>query len=137
MIRLGPDVVEWVTQRLGVDRNAYGVKAIGLGLCDPHGAMRAGVVYGPFNGYNVHAHIASDGTRRWMRREFLADMFAVPFIGMGARRITATTDAGNEPAIRFLRDLGFSLMGRLPESSSEGGDMLIYQIGRKECRWIS
>lgn len=137
MIRLGPDVVEWVTTKLGVDRNAYGAKAVGMGIMDREGVMRAGVVYGPFNGFNVHAHIASDGSRRWVNRAVLTDMFAVPFLGLGARRITATTDATNQAAVDFLEDLGFSLMGRLPESSNSGGDMLIYQIGRKECRWIS
>lgn len=131
----GPEVVQWVTQRLGVPSTAYGANARGLGVAGPRG-LRAGVVYGPGHRYNLHAHIASDGSRRWLDRRFLCAMFALPFEVMGAARLTVSIDAANEAAGRFVQHLGFRICALLPESSNSGGDLMIYQMARRECPWL-
>lgn len=128
-------VSDWVTRKLGVPANAYGDNPVALGRTNEDGKMVAGVVYGPFNGYNVHAHIATDGSKRWATKGFIKEMFAVPFEDMGATGITATTDMSNEPAKRLLERLGFRLCGCIPEASNEGGDLLIYHFARDQ--WIS
>ena len=135
MMAYGPHVVSWVTEKLGVHPQAYGTLAHGLGLAH-NGKLRAGVVFCNNNGNNLHAHIASDGSRRWLTREFLSKMFEYPFVTLGVPRITATTDAANAAAVNWLEKLGFVKEGRMKKASNTGGDLLLFRMFREECRWL-
>jgi len=129
------EIVKWVTSRLGVPDTAYGLNPLAICRRNAQGEIVVGIVYGPFNGYNVHAHIASNGSRKWMTRKFLHEMFRVPFEDMGATGITVTTDHRNRDSIRFVTRLGFEFRGSIPRGSNEGGDLLIYYFGRD--KWNS
>ena len=98
--------------------------------------LRAVVVYDGFNGHNVWMHIVSDGTRRWLRREYLHAAFDYPLNVLGAKRISGRVNASNAAAIRFDEHLGFSLEARLEKAAGDGGDLLFYRMWREECRFL-
>lgn len=136
MIASGPDVVSWVTRQLGLPEGAYGPRAVGFGEFQK-GALVGAVVFSNFNGHHVHIHAASDGRRTWLTRSMLTMIFRYPFSVLGVKRLTATMDARNERSRALVERLGFSRMATLPESSNEGGDLMIYQMARPDCRWLS
>lgn len=152
MIVTGSAVVEWVAKRTNEFGNFGCATGIGWGVAKTLNArgssgydfadylsknnLVAGVAYAEWNGVNVVCHIASDGTKRWLTREFLWTIFDYPFNQLGCKRITVCVGSGNAASRKFVVHLGFSeeatLFGAHPT-----GDILIYRMTRKECRWIS
>ena len=99
------------------------------------GEIIAAVVYDECNGPNIFAHIASDGSRHWLNRHFLHEMFKYPFVTQGCSRITVWVNASNTPSRRFVTNLGFTAEAVLQRAGSDGGDVLIYRMFRQECRY--
>lgn len=135
----GTFVVNWVAEQT----NEYGNFgcATGIGVQEWHGATKcwrliAGVAYADFNGPNVVCHIASDGSKRWMSREYLATIFDYPFNQMKVKRITVCVGEGNGASRRFVEKLGFTRETTLSQAHPTG-DLLVYRMFREECRWIS
>lgn len=131
MLTIGPHVVEWVAKRTGEFGN-YGA-AVGIGW--EEGELRAGVVYNDFNGANLCMHVASDGTKQWMRREYLWTCFDYPFNQAGVKRITGLVGEGNYDARQFDEHLGFKLETRL-RGAHPTGDLLVYVMWRDDCKWL-
>lgn len=132
MLVVGDDVVRWVAARTNEHGN-FGA-AVGIGWARDE-RLVAGVVYNEWNGVNVCMHVASDGTRRWMTREFLRIAFDYPFNQAGVNRITGMVGEGNVQARRFDEHLGFRLETRLA-GAHPTGDLLVYVMWRDECRWL-
>jgi len=138
---VGKGVVEWIASRTG-EFNCFGTD-VGIGWAK-HGKIVAGVAYANWNGVNVECHIASDGSRRWLTREYLTTIFDYPFnqIGIrpdgtryGANRITVVVGEGNTDSNRFVKNLGFELESRL-EAAHPTGDLLVYRMFRDRCRFL-
>jgi RimJ/RimL family protein N-acetyltransferase len=121
---------------LGVHPHAYGVHAHGLGYADDSG-MRAGVVYCSSNGANLHAHIASDGSRRWLTRGFLKAMFWYPFEEVNVPRITVTASASNLASIKFVQHLGFMREFVMERATENGEDLIGLRMFKEECKWLN
>jgi RimJ/RimL family protein N-acetyltransferase len=98
--------------------------------------MIATVLYTNYNRQNIEMHVASDGTKRWMTREFLRAVFAYPFEQLGCRRVTGVVQASNSAAYNFDKNIGFTLEGRMREASADGSDLLILGMMREECRFL-
>lgn len=95
----------------------------------------AAVVYDQFQGHDVHGHMAVEGR---LTREFLYEVFRLPYEVLGVRRITVCTTPENEKAVRFIRQLGFELEGRQRGGSPDGGDRLIFGQDRAGAeKWLS
>lgn len=133
MIVTGQRVVEWVAKRTNEFGN-FGC-AVGIGW-EHNGALAAGVAYGDYNGVNIQMHVASDGSKRWMRREYLWACFDYPFNQAGCKRITGLVGEGNKAAQRFDEHLGFELEARL-KSAHPTGDLLVYVMWKDNCKWVS
>lgn len=133
MLVTEPWVVEWVAERTNEFGN-FGC-ATGIGWMS-RGTLVAGVAYAEWNGPNVVCHIASDGSKRWLTREYLWTIFDYPFNQLNCKRITVCVGQGNSNSRRFVEHLGFvqeaSLSGAHPT-----GDLLIYRMFREGCKWIS
>lgn len=95
----------------------------------------AGVAYANWNGVNVECHIASDGSRKWLTKQYLWTIFDYPFNQLGADRITVCVGEGNTDSTRFVKHLGFILEARL-KGAHPTGDLLIFRLLRHDCRWI-
>lgn len=132
MIVVGDDVVRWVAARVGEHGNFGAAQGIGWAR---DGSLVAGVVYNDFNGPNICMHVASDGSRRWLTREYLRVAFDYPFNQCGVRRITGLVGEGNEAARRFDEHVGFRLETRL-WGAHPSGDLLVYVMWKDNCRWV-
>lgn len=137
-IAIGSGIVEWVAKRTGEHGN-YGA-SVGIGLqemLDDGWHTIAGVVYNDFNGANVNMHVASDGTKRWLNRQFLWTCFDYPFNQLKVKRITGLVGEGNHAAIRFDSHIGFELEARLKDAHPDG-DMLIFVLRKPQAqRWLN
>lgn len=132
MLTIGPGVVEWVAKRTNEFGN-FGC-ATGIGW-ERRGEIVAGVAYADWNGPNVTCHIASDGSRRWLTREFLRVMFDYPFRQLRCRRITVCVGEGNRDSRRFVQHLGFTLEAALP-GAHPTGELLIYRMWARDCLYL-
>ncbi len=127
-------VGEWVRERVGL-YESWGewYQAIGL---ERDGELVAGVVYNFYSrGNDIAIHVASDGSRRWMTREFLRAVFRYPFIQLGVRRVTGYVPASNADARRFDEHIGFVQEGVMREAAN-GEDMVVYGMLARECRYL-
>ncbi len=106
--------------------------AIGL---EKHGRLVAGVLFDNFNGANVNMHVASDGSKNWMSREYLWYCFHYPFRQLGVKRITGVVAESNKAAQSFDEHIGFELETRLKDAAPDG-DLLIYVMTPDKCRWL-
>lgn len=131
---IGPQAVEWVRKRIH-PHGDFGL-SVGIGLERLGCGIVAAVVYADYNGPNIVAHIASDGSRRWLTRKFLWVMFDYPFNQAKVNRITCPVGSRNLASINFCERLGFeretTLAGAHPD-----GDLHIYRLWKKGCKWLS
>lgn len=132
MIIIGSGVVEWVAKRTNEFGN-FGC-AVGIGW-RKQGALVAGVAYSDYNGVNMQMHVASDGTRRWLNREYLRVCFDYPFNQAEVQRVTGCVGEGNAKAREFIEHLGFERETRL-SGAHPTGDLLIYCMRKPQCRWL-
>jgi len=133
VIVIGEDVVQWVAKRT----NEYGNFGASVGIgWKRHGNLVAGVVYSDYNGANMLMHVASDGSKRWLCREYLRVCFDYPFNQARVGRVTGLVGEGNVEARKFDEHLGFELETTL-ERAHPTGDLLVYVMWKRRCRWIS
>lgn len=126
----GPEVVKWVADKTG-ERGNFGC-AVGIGL-ERSGVLIAGVVYADYNGVNMVCHIASDGSKRWMTRQYLWTIFDYPFNKAKVNRITVCVL--NEDSRRLVEHMGFTFEANL-QNAQPNGDILIYRLFRDSCRFL-
>lgn len=107
----------------------------GIGL-RKHGELVAGVIYEGFNGRNVWMHVGAVPGRSWLNRAYLTACFAYPFAQLGVDRVSGWVYASNLDARRFDEHLGFQEEARLTGAAPDGGDVLIYAMRKKDCRFI-
>jgi len=81
-------------------------------------------------------HIATDGTKRWMNREYLWFVFYFPFVQLGVTKIIAPVESSNSVCARFVEHIGFTLEATLKDCAPNG-DMLIYTMREDQCKWLN
>lgn len=111
-----------------------GMKAIGL---EKDGELAAGVAYQDYNGHNVWMHVAAKPGARWLVREYLNYCFVYPFVELGCQRVSGFVEAQNTSSRRFTEHVGFSIEATLRGAASDGGDVLIYRMDRKDCKYVN
>jgi RimJ/RimL family protein N-acetyltransferase len=125
-------ISRWVADRVGVTVSDFGACKT-MGFVD-RDTLVAGVVFHNFRALNVEASIATESPR-WCNRGVLHAIFHYPFVQAGCSRVTATTEATNQPVRAFLCRLGFQQEGVLRQFLPSG-DMVVYGLLRDECRWL-
>lgn len=126
--RVGP----WVCERTGAAYVPGAGQALGL---ERDGELVAGVLFDQFNGRSVCMHVASDGSRAWLTREYLAMCFHYGFCQLGVKKIIGLVDSKNEAALHFDLALGF----RIEKSIADAGrtaDLVILSMTKEQCRWL-
>lgn len=98
------------------------------------GAIAAAVVY-EITARDAHMTVASDGSRRWMTREFIREVFLYPFVQLGLARVTVLVPENNAVALDMDRRLGFVPEGRLRKFFGQH-DGIVLGMLRSECRHI-
>lgn len=106
-----------------------------IGLEDDAGNLQAVVLYNCFAPPSCSMHVVSDGRRRWLSREFLAHVFAYPFIQLGLSRVTAYVPAKNTQALMMDMRLGFQVEGRMVEAMPDD-DLIVLGMLSRNCKWL-
>jgi len=107
----------------------------GLGL-ERDGQLVAGVLYEGFNGQNGGMHAAGAPGSKWMTRDYLRYCFQYPFNEMGVKRVSGYVNASNTAARRLDEHLGFKPEATLTGAAPDGGDVILYAMWRKDCRYV-
>lgn len=129
---IGKQVVEWVAKKT----NEYGNFGTDIGIgWERNGELIAGTAYANWNGVNVEAHVASDGSRKWLTKEYLWTIFDYPFNQLKVNRVTLCIGEGNTSSFGFAIHLGFKIEAQLT-GAHPTGDLLVLRMFREECRWI-
>jgi RimJ/RimL family protein N-acetyltransferase len=108
---------------------------VGIGL-ERDGELIAGVIYEGFNGKNIWMHVAAVPGKRWLVRSYLKACFVYPFVQCGVDRVSGYVNASNLEARRFDEHLGFKEEATLQGAAADGGDVIIYVMRKKGCRYV-
>jgi len=125
-------VLDFVRTLMPIDA-VEGMEALGI---ERDGELVAGVLYEGFSDYNVWMHVAAVPGSGWLNRSTLRAFFGYPFNQMGVRRVSAYVNASNTVARRFDEHLGFKPEAILTGAAPDGGDVIIYSMWRKDCRYV-
>lgn len=126
-------VLPFVQGRMHGLSRADGMRAIGLRR---DGRLVAGVIYEGFNGCNMWVHLAGEPGARWMTRDYLRACFAYPFLVCGVQRLSGYVAASNLAARRLNEHFGYRVECTLEGAAPDGGDVLIYVMWRRDCRYV-
>lgn len=124
-------VFAFVSERVAL-QPVGGMRAIGL---ERGGKLVAGVVYEGYTGHNIWMHVAAEPGSRWLTRDFLRAAFTYPFVQLGVDRVSGYVDASNAAARRFDEHLGFREEAVLKGAARDGGDVILYVMWKKDCRY--
>jgi RimJ/RimL family protein N-acetyltransferase len=124
-----PEVVgPWIAERSGWTWSPQRGTAIGQIL---NGRLAAGIMFEDYTGPNVVAHIAAER----ITAGFLRALFNYAFVQLGCRRMTAPVHSNNLTARQFVAKLGFQIEATLSDAQPLG-DIIIYRLWSKDCRWL-
>lgn len=124
-------ISKWVAARTGGTHDGLGT-SIGL---EKNGDLIAGVVYDGYNGRSICMHVASDGSKHWMNREYLRVCFDYPFRQLKVNKILGLVDSTNTAALAFDKALGFVLEAEIPDAGPVG-NLCILSMSPSGCRWL-
>lgn len=128
--RLGP----WVCERA-----RCGDWVPGRGECiglEKGGEILAVALYEAYNGVSIMIHLAAVPGRRWLNREYLLFCFHYPFNQLSCKTLLTVIPSVNTDAIKFDEHIGWTYKATL-EDAHPDGDLLVYQMRRQDCRWLS
>lgn len=122
---------KWAERRLEVED--FGLcKTIGV-MCDDE--IVAVAVFNQWRHPNIEiSFVTSD--RRWATPEAVRAILRYPFVQLGCKRITSTTEAKNQRARAFLCRLGFREEGYHPDALPNGDAVTYGLLARDAARWI-
>lgn len=113
----------------------FGPDAIAIGH-ERHGELVGVVAFDHFSEHSCMFHAASNGSKRWITREFIRRAMAYPFRQCNFRRMTCTVAASNVESLNFCDHFGWTPEGRLREEGPFGEDMIVFGLLRRECGWV-
>lgn len=101
---------------------------------DSAGAIRGMVGYCNWAKNSVVVHIALGAGAG---RALLKPGFSYPFEEADRRVLIGFVSAGNQMALRLDKHLGFREVARIREGHSDGKDLVILELRREDCRFLS
>lgn len=124
---------EWAAHQIGIEQFRSDATTITV-LKDKQ--IVGVTVFDTFSPAECQIHVASDGSRRWLTRDYIRMVFAYPFLQLEFRRVTSLVSEHNEASLKFCRHFGWKEEGRMREAGLNGEDLIILGMLRRECRWI-
>jgi len=127
-----PRIAAWAGKQLGV-RDWGPCESIGVVA---RGKLVAGAVFHQYRYPNIEISFVTVD-RRWATPQTVRGILRYPFLQLGCKRLTAITEATNQPTRAFLCRLGFRLEGMHPDLF-ESGDAVSYGLLRKDAeKWLA
>jgi len=62
--------------------------------------------------------------------------FDYPFNYCGLEKVFGIVNSLNEKAMEYDQKLGFEEAIRFPKMHADGGDMVVFEMNKADCRWI-
>lgn len=91
--------------------------------------------YNAFCGRTCNMHAAVDDASK-ITREFVRAAFSYVFEELNLLAVLAWMDSNEEKSLLIDLKAGFSEVYRIPEATLEGGDLILIQMCREDCRWL-
>jgi RimJ/RimL family protein N-acetyltransferase len=126
--------IAWAEAQIPDCRFRSDAKAIGMTI---NHDIVAAAIFDTFSTSSCFISIASDGSAKWLNREFLIRVFAFPFLQCGHRRVSSIVSETNAASLRFIRHLGWTEEGRIRQGGPKGEDVILFGLLREECRWVT
>lgn len=126
-------VGEWVGKRIGNLTPWHSYEAIGI---ESGGDIVGGVV---IDNYIPNArcsiHCAGKG-KKWLNREFLFVVFDYVFRQLKCNAVVNIVNSNNVASLKFTRHLGFKDVHVILGGGGNGGDGVILEMRKSDCKWI-
>lgn len=81
-------------------------------------------------------HVASETKKKWFPKNFLFACFKYPFEICNVSRLSTYVNESNISSIKLNESLGFKKEARLHGAASDGGDVIIYTMFKKDCKYV-
>lgn len=130
-----PEYFRFISDLLG-ETYVYGPSTKCLASLDDSGRIRGVVVYDQRTATNCMMHVASDGSGRFLTREFLYWAFHVPFLQWSLVRVSGIVRASQQAVIDFDMNLGFVYEGTVRRAFGNEDGVLLGML-REECRFLN
>ena len=137
MLVFGDGVIEWARLRMPL-QSGFDMP-YGFGVMNPQtGVLMCAVVFDNYRplSKSVCVSLAIDD-KRGFTRGLLRAVSHYAFIQLGCNRITAMIDCNNKRSLDVTRRVGFVEEGVMREQSPAGGDMIVFGMLKRECKWLS
>lgn len=126
------ELARWAGERLGI-RDWGPCRCIGV---IRHGALVAVAVFHQYRHPTIEISFVT-AHKRWATPATVRGILRYPFIQLGCKRITAITEATNQPTRAFLCRLGFREEGYHVDAF-DTGDAVTYGLLRRDAaRWLA
>lgn len=136
----GP-LIDWFAERIGHPGDWHTPEARVIAhVIDDGGQARKEnvlcvVLLNHWTPFTVEGSIVSDGTKRWMSRDFAFTVYDAVFNFAGKTRMNFTVSPENTSAIRMHEKLGHRYEGRFEDALGEGKDALVYGLTKRQ--WLA
>lgn len=126
------ELARWAGERIGI---ADFGPCVAIGVVHK-GEIVAAAIYNQFRWPNIEITFVTSSPR-WASPGAIRAILRYPFVQLKCKRVTAVTEATNQPARAFLCHLGFKEEGYHPEALP-CGDAVSYGLFAKDAaRWIA
>ena len=80
-------------------------------------------------------HCAGIG-KKWLTRDFLSVVFNYVFVQLDCKVIVNIVESSNLDSVKFTSHLGFTNVYTVKGGGADGGDVLIFEMQKQDCKWI-
>ena len=91
--------------------------------------------YTSFLGKTCQMHVVN-AKKKYTPRKLLWAAFDYPFNKCGCEIVFGTVNSKNEEAMKYDQNLGFKEVNRFPGVHDDGGDLVLFQMNKADCRFI-
>jgi hypothetical protein len=93
------------------------------------------VGYTAFIGKTCQMHVVNL-TEAYTPKQVLFGAFDFPFNHLGVEKTIAIVNSLNTRAMNYDKKLGFTEVVRLEGMHDDGGDLVVLEMNKADCRWI-
>ena len=103
---------------------------------DKDSSIRWVVGYNAWIGRTAQIHVASMGGSKYLPREFTASVFDYVFNAHDVDIVFGVVNSLNELAMKMDLRLGFKEKQRWQGMHDDGGDLVLLEMHKNDCRWL-
>lgn len=93
------------------------------------------VGYTGFLGKTCQMHVVNL-SKKTTPRKLIWAAFHYPFVMCGLETVFGVLNSNNAHAVDYDKKLGFKEVNRFPGVHDDGGDIVLLQMNRSDCRWV-